>query len=183
MMRGQTTRLLVATGGGAALVLVIVLAVAMTRDIGNDSIGRASTSLKTAYDFALPTFEGETFVLSEHASGPVFVYFWASWCAPCEREAPLIQSLWPEYQARGYTFVGVNIWDGDADARAFIDRHSITFPTVINGDDDSTYLDYGVYAVPEAFFLLPKLEVDAKYIGELTENAFRERLEAIDVPS
>ncbi|MBT5773478.1 MAG: TlpA family protein disulfide reductase [Dehalococcoidia bacterium] len=181
MLRGQTTRLLVATVGAAAILLVAVLAFAMSRDIGNDALGRANTSLDTASDFTLPTFEGQTFVLSEHASGPVFVYFWASWCAPCEAEAPMIQSLWPEYEALGYTFVGINIWNVEAEARAFIERHDITFPTVI--DDGETYLDYGVYAVPEAFFLLPGLEVNAKYIGELSEDAFRERLAEIEPPS
>lgn len=183
MLRGQTTRLLVATVGAAAIVLIAILAFAMTRGIGNDSLGRANTSLDTAYDFALPTFEGETFVLSEHASGPVFIYFWASWCAPCEAEAPMIESLWPEYEARGYTFVGINVWDTEGAARAFLERNPLTFPTVINGDDDDTYLDYGVYRVPEAFFLLPGLDVDAKYIGEFTEADLRERLDAIEQPS
>jgi len=181
MLRGQTTRLLVAAAGGAAILLIVALAVAMSRDVGNDAIGRTNTSLETASDFSLLTFEGETFVLSEHAEQPIFVYFWASWCAPCEAEAPMIQSLWPEYQTRGYVFVGVNIWDTDEPARAFIERHGLTFPTVIN--DGETYLDYGVYAVPEAFFLVPGLEVDAKYIGELTEDDFRERLDAIGTPS
>ena len=183
MLQGQTTRLLVATAGGAAFLLIVALAFAMSRDIGNDSLGRTNTSLDIAADFELLTFEGDTFVLSEHAGQPVFVYFWASWCAPCESEAPMIQSLWPEYQARGYAFVGVNIWDTEQPARAFLERHDITFPTVINGDDDSTYLDYGVYRIPEAFFLLPGLEVDAKFIGELTENDLRERLEEIEQPS
>ena len=181
MLRGQTTRLLVATAGGAAILLVAVLAFAMSRDVGNDSLGRANTSLDTASDFALLTFEGETFVLSEHAGQPIFVYFWASWCAPCEAEAPMIQSLWPEYQARGYVFVGVNMWDSEQPARDFIERHGITFPTVIN--DGETYLDYGVYGLPEAFFLRPGLQVDAKFIGALTEDDFRERLEQIEAPS
>lgn len=181
MLRGQTTRVLVAIVGGSAIVLIAVLAFAMSREIGNDSLGRTNDSIETAYDFALPTFEGESFVLSEHASGPVFVYFWASWCAPCEAEAPLIQSLWAEYQTRGYTFIGINIQDTEAYALAFIERHNITFPMVI--DDGETYLDYGVYGVPEAFFLLPGLDVDAKYIGELSEADLRERLDAIELPS
>lgn len=181
MFRGQTARLLVATIGGAAILLVGVLAVAMARDIGDETLGRADTEMETAYDFALPTFEGSTFVLAEHASGPVFIYFWASWCAPCEEEAPLIQSLWAEYETRGYTFVGVNTWDEEAAARAFIERHRLTFPMVIG--DDETYLDYGVYGLPEAFFLSPGLEVNAKYIGALTEEDFRERLDALEAPS
>jgi thiol-disulfide isomerase/thioredoxin len=165
MRQRPTTRLFVATVGGAAISLVAVLAFAMSRDVGNDSLGRTNTSIDTASDFALTTFEGTTFVLTEHAGAPIFIYFWASWCAPCESEAPLIQSLWPEYEARGYSFVGVNIWDTEVNARAFLQRHEITFSTVI--DDGETYLDYGVYAVPEAFFLKLDLEVDAKFIDAI----------------
>jgi thiol-disulfide isomerase/thioredoxin len=181
MLRGQTTRLLVGAIGGAAVLFVAVLAFAMTRGIGNDSLGRANTSLDTAYDFALPTFEGQTFVLAEHASGPVFIYFRASRCAPCEAEAPMIQSLLSEYQARGHTFVGVNIWDTEGPARALLERHDITSPIVFS--DGETYLDYGIYAVPAAPFLLPGLDVDAKYVGELTERDLRERLNEIEQPS
>ena len=108
----------------------------------------------------------------------MFVYFWASWCGPCENEAPLIQELWPEYEARGYSFVGVNILDSEDSARAFVERHGLTFPTVFDGNGDA-YLDYGVYGVPEAFFLRPGLILEQKYIGELTEDPFREMLEAI----
>lgn len=177
MRSGQLSRIVVAVAGAAAVGLIVVLGVAMARDIGDDNIGRASTELVSAAEFDLPQFDGSRFVLTEYAAGPVFVYFWASWCPPCEEEAPLIQALWPEYQARGYTFVGVNIWDSEDSAREFVARHEITFPTVI--DDGTTYLDYGVYGLPEAFFLRPGLQVDQKFIGALTEVPFRKRLEAI----
>ena len=177
MRSGQLSRVLVALVGAGVAGLIVVMGVAMSRDIGNDDVGRASTELTSGFDFDLPAFDGSRFVLAEHANEPVFVYFWASWCAPCEQEAPLIQSLWPEYEARGYTFVGVNIWDSADSARDFVDRHGITFPVVT--DDGTTYLDYGVYGLPEAFFLRPGLTVDQKYIGALTEEPFRERLEAI----
>lgn len=181
MFRGQSARVLVAGIGGTAILLIAVLAVAMTRGIGNDALGRANTEIEIGSDFALPTLEGDTFVLAEHSGGPVFIYFWASWCAPCEEEAPLIQSLWPEYEARGYTFVGVNTWDTEDAARAFVERHGITFPIVF--DDGETYLDYGVYGLPEAFFLRPGLTVDAKYIGALVEDDFRQRLDLLLAPS
>lgn len=177
MSSGQLSRVLVAAVGTVAAALIVVMAIAMWRDVGNDDIGRADTELTAGVDFNLDNFDGSRFVLSEHGDRPTFVYFWASWCPPCEQEAPLIQKLWPEYEARGYTFVGINIWDGEADARNFIERHGITFPVVI--DDGKTGLDYGVYGLPEAFFLRPGLDLDQKYIGALTEEPFRERLEAI----
>ena len=177
MRSGQLNRVLVAAVGAGVAGLIVVMAIAMLRDVGDDSIGRASTELSSGVDFDLPGLDGSRFVLTEHTNEPVFVYFWASWCAPCEQEAPLIQALWPEYQELGYTFVGINIWDSEESAREFVARHGITFPVVI--DDGATYLDYGVYGLPEAFFLRPGLELDQKYIGALTEEPLRERLAAI----
>jgi thiol-disulfide isomerase/thioredoxin len=178
MRSWQLSRVLVAAVGMVAAGLIVTMAIAMVRDVGNDDIGRANSELSVGADFDLPRLDGSRFVLANHSDRPVFVYFWASWCGPCEQEAPLIQKLWPEYEARGYTFVGVNILDAAKPAQAFIERHGLTFPTVIDSDGDA-YLDYGVYAVPEAFFLRPGLDLEQKYIGELTEQPFRELLDAI----
>lgn len=177
MLSGQLSRVLVAAVGTVAVAVIVVLGIAMTRGIGDDDVGRADSELSAGVDFDLSSFDGSRFVLSEHSGEPTFVYFWASWCPPCEQEAPLIQELWPEYEARGYTFVGINIWDAEEPARAFIERHGITFPVVF--DDGKTGLDYGVYGLPEAFFLRPGLDLEQKYVGELTEAPFREQLEAI----
>jgi cytochrome c biogenesis protein CcmG/thiol:disulfide interchange protein DsbE len=177
-----------------------VLAVGLARGVGDSPLGEVEAGFAEAADFTLPLFSGGSFTLSEHSDRPVFIYFWASWCAPCFREAPLIERLWPEYEAAGYTFVGVNILDGEADARAFIDRFQLSFPTVMNLDSEvdarafieefnlplprvmdsrDIYLAYGVYGLPEAFFVRPGLFVDRKFIGELTEPVFREMLEAL----
>ncbi len=110
-----------------------------------------------------------------HSDRPVFIYFWASWCAPCYREAPVIQQLWPEFEAAGYRFVGVNIMDHEQDARAFIEEFGLTFPMAYDAAGD-VYLEYGVYGLPEAFFLEPGLRVDQKFVGELHEQELREML-------
>lgn len=171
-------RLLVGAAGGGALALSAVLAVALAQGVGGEPLGGVDTGFETAADFTLPTFEGGTFTLSDRAEGPIFVYFWASWCAPCREEAPLIQRLWPEYERAGYTFVGVNILDSRRDAEAFIAEFGITFPNVYD-DGGGVYLDYGVYGIPEAFFLRPGLLVDRKYLGPLKEDGFRKMLAAL----
>ena len=178
MRSWQLSRVLVAAVGMVAAGLIAAMAVAMVRDVGNDDLGRAESNITTAADFDLPGLNGSRFVLAEHSDRPVFLYFWASWCGPCEEEAPLIQALWPEYEARGYTFIGVNILDGEQSALDFVERHGLTFPTAIDSDGDA-YPDYGVYLVPEAFFFRPGLALEQKYIGPLTEEPFRELLDAI----
>ena len=162
--------------GLAAVALLAVLALAMREGVGASPVGRTAAGFAQASSFVLPTLEGDaTFDLDDHAGGPLFVYFWASWCAPCREEAPIIERLWPEYRALGYTFVGVNILDAERDARAFVAEYRLTFP-VVRDVEGAVYLDYGVYGLPEGFFLRPGLLVSEKFNGALGEREFRAML-------
>jgi peroxiredoxin len=174
-------RVLVLVAGAAVLGLVAVLAIASAQGVGSDEDGAGEASIDAAPQFALPTFDGGSFAITDHASGPIFVYFWASWCAPCERETPLIEQLWPEYEAAGYTFVAINMWDKEEDARAFVERHGLTFP-VVRDEHGDAYLEFGVNQLPWAYFLAPGLAVDRQYVGELREDELREMLDAIGEP-
>lgn len=175
---GLRGRLLLASVAVLLFAGVLTLGIAMAKGVGSRPSGEVDPDMRVAADFTLPTFDGQQFTLSEHATGPVFLYFWASWCIPCQKEAPTIQALSLEYQARGYTFVGVNITDAESDARDFIKRYGLTFPLVrdVNG---SVYLEYGVVGVPEAFFLRPGLQVQKKFFGPLSEQQLRGMLDEL----
>jgi cytochrome c biogenesis protein CcmG/thiol:disulfide interchange protein DsbE len=176
----------IASAGLLALALAVALAAAMRGGVGQPPLGAVDAGFTTAATFELPRLNNDgagaagTFSLGDYGDRPVFVYFWASWCTPCKAEAPLIQRLWPEFEARGYTFVGVNIQDQEQDARRFVEEHGLTFPQV-RDREGAVYLDYGVYGLPESFFLKPGLLVHEKYLGEFDETVLRERLGAIDV--
>ena len=174
-------RLLTAAIGLVLVLLIGTLALAMSRGIGGTQQGRSEIGGAAVPPFSLKQFDGASFELTEHATGPVLVYFWASWCIPCQEEAPLLQKLWPEYQARGYTFVGVDIWDAESDARRFIERNRITFPMVAD-TDGRVYVDYGVSALPDAYFLEPGLRARTRYQGALTEQTLRELLDGLARP-
>ncbi len=171
-------RLLVVGVGSAALALIAVLAIASLRDVGQDPLGAVDPGIERAAEFSLPALGGGEVAIADYADGPIFLYFWASWCAPCEREAPLIEQLWSEYEARGYAFLGINILDSEREARRFVERHGLTFPSLVDADGE-VYLEFGVNGVPEAYFLSPGLQVRHKFLGELRESEFREMLEAI----
>lgn len=178
MVQLFSARLVVLAGGALALGLAAFLGVALSRDVGAPELGETDAGFDTAAPFELTAFDGSTISLADHADSPVFLYFWASWCEPCRKEAPAIQAMWEEYRHRGYVFIGVNMLDNEEAARAFAEEFGLTFPLVTDVAG-TVYVDYGVYGLPEAFFLRPGLEVDQKYIGELTETVLRERLDAI----
>lgn len=175
LTRGQVA---VASVGVVALALAVVLGVAMRRGVGAPPLGAVDAGFARAKPFALPRMDAGSVDLAQYEGQPVFLYFWASWCAPCQSEAPLIERLWPEFRDRGYAFVGVNIQDQEDAARSFVQEHRLTFP-IVRDTEGSVYLDYGVYGLPESFFLRPGLEVNQKYLGEFTETDLRARLEAI----
>ena len=167
-------------GLGAALLLAS-LAVALWQGIGSKADGRSSAGGRVMPGFSLARFDGAPFALEPQAKGPVFVYFWASWCVPCQAEAPVIQKLWPEYQKRGYTFVGVNIWDAESDAKRFVEQQHLTFPVVPDAEGH-VYVDYGVDALPDSYFMEPGLRARTRYQGALTEATLRELLDELARP-
>jgi len=83
---------------------------------------------------------------------PVVLNFWASWCGPCKSEAKTLEQAWRRYRGQGVVFVGVDYHDVTGDARRFLARHHITYPTVQDGSGRIADR-YGVSAVPETYFI------------------------------
>lgn len=127
-----------------------------------------------APDFTLQLFDGGTFRLSEQRGKVVVVNFWASWCIPCRDEAPVLERAWQRYRDQGVVLVGLDIWDTERDARAFMSEFGIDYP---NGPDPrgAAAIEYGVTGIPETFFIRPDGTIARHWIGPLTDrqiNAF-----------
>jgi cytochrome c biogenesis protein CcmG/thiol:disulfide interchange protein DsbE len=128
----------------------------------------------------LPTDQGARGELDLAAlrGQPVVVNFWASWCQPCRDEAPLLERFAAEYGPRGVAFVGVNVWDNAASARAFVAEFGLSYP---NGTDarGSAAIDYGLTGLPETFFLDRDGQIVSKFVGPLNERALRTAVERL----
>lgn len=158
-------------GLAAVLMLVALLAYGLTKDpkaIPSPLVGRP------APPFALRLLSGGEFRLDAHRGQVVVVNFWASWCYPaCWNEAPRLEAAWEKYRDRGVWLVGVVYQDTERGARDFIRRFNKTYP---NGMDPGTRIaiDYGVYGVPETFFIDQEGRIAHKHVGEISrEKLFR----------
>ena len=119
-----------------------------------------------APSFTLTLFDGKVIRLADFRGKAALVNFWASWCIPCRAEAVALENAWQKYKERGVVFIGVNIQDKEEDARAFMKEFGITY---LNGRDESgkIAIDYGVWGIPETFFIDQEGKITYKHAGEL----------------
>ncbi len=162
----------------AVLALLGLVAFQMTRT-GPLKAGQVGNG-QPAPDFKLTTFDGEEFTLSElTGQGQVVVVnFWASWCKPCEEEAPHLENAWRHYRAQGVIFLGVDYVDTETSARRYIERFDITYP---NGPDLGTQIshDYRVQGVPETFIVDQQGIVRKLFVGPVTQADLARAIEPL----
>lgn len=119
--------------------------------------------------FTVELFDGKKVTLSDLRGKTVFVNFWASWCLPCREEARDLEAAWHGYQAsqnNDVVFLGINIQDKKKNALGFIKEFGITFANGRDADGRIS-VDYGVWGIPEAFFIGPDGIITYKHVGAL----------------
>ena len=128
-----------------------------------------------APEFSLPRLDrGGELTLASLRGRAVVINFWASWCRPCEEEAPVLEQAWRRFRSRGLVVVGVDAQDFRGDARRFARENGMSYPLVHDGPGD-TVAEYGVIGFPETFFV----NRQGKVVGErITGAVDAERLTA-----
>lgn len=108
---------------------------------------------------------------------PAFIDVWASWCVPCREEAALLARLWREYGSQ-VRFLGIDVEDSRAAARAFIKRYGLGYPHVF--DAKATLAGkLGFFGLPTAYFVDGEGRVAAELIGKQKERTLRAALAAL----
>jgi cytochrome c biogenesis protein CcmG/thiol:disulfide interchange protein DsbE len=139
-------------------------------------IGRAAPAV------ALPPLEGLSdgvraiggFDTAELARGEVTVVnFWASWCAPCVQEHPLLVAL---KEQTGVKLYGINYKDQAATARRFLGRYGNPFTAVGVDASGRAAIEWGVTGMPETFIVNGKGEIVYKHIGPISPETLETKI-------
>jgi cytochrome c biogenesis protein CcmG, thiol:disulfide interchange protein DsbE len=160
----------------AVLPVLALFAYGLSRDprsIPSPLVGRQAT------DFTLPLFGSGTFTLAEQRGKVVVMNVWSSWCIPaCYNEAPALEAAWQRYRGKEVIVLGINYQDREAAARDFLARFRHTFP---NGPDvgSKVAIEYGVYGVPETFFIDRDGRIAYKHVGEISLPILVQQIERL----
>ncbi|MGI9154043.1 MAG: DsbE family thiol:disulfide interchange protein [Rubrivivax sp.] len=133
---------------------------------------------KPAPAFALPRLDDPTqTVKREDLLGKVWVMnVWASWCAPCREEHPLVVAFARE---RKVPVIGLNYKDRPGDARTWLERLGNPYAATLIDFDGKVGIDFGVYGVPETFVIDAQGVVRFKHVGVLTRQVISQKIEPL----
>jgi cytochrome c biogenesis protein CcmG/thiol:disulfide interchange protein DsbE len=101
----------------------------------------------------------------------VLLNFWASWCVPCQTEAPLLERSQATLKKDNATVLGVTYLDASPDSEAFVRRYHLTYPNLRDNDNGDFAHSFGTDQLPESFIVDRTGHIVAISRGEI-EQAF-----------
>jgi cytochrome c biogenesis protein CcmG, thiol:disulfide interchange protein DsbE len=127
--------------------------------------------------FALPVVDDKERAaridLSELRGNAVILDFWASWCIPCQVQAPVLDRLARRYDGRGLVVLGINVDDPPELARSFAEQKSLSYPILLDPDGRAQAL-YGVHQLPSMVVIDREGKVVAFLTGIVDEGVLDE---------
>jgi cytochrome c biogenesis protein CcmG, thiol:disulfide interchange protein DsbE len=126
----------------------------------------------------LPGLDGGTVDLASYRGRPVLVNFWATWCAPCVREFPLLRRTLDQHRGDRLVVLGVLVNDSADKARAFVRQHGGAWPVGLDRGGRAVAA-YKLVGLPQSVFVRRDGTLSSRVLGELTPTQLQAQLSAI----
>jgi cytochrome c biogenesis protein CcmG/thiol:disulfide interchange protein DsbE len=132
------------------------------------------TTLATAYaapapDFELPTKAGSVVSLQSMRGHVVYVDFWASWCKPCRKSFPWMNTLQAKYRDKGLQIVAVNVDSDLEQVKPFLEKYPADFVVAYDADG-KVASQYQVKGMPSSYLIDKQGNIHASHIGFREED-------------
>jgi thiol-disulfide isomerase/thioredoxin len=170
--------------GGAALIVALLLAFAWLPRLiharSSEQIGRDAPNVKlplvlNAADLTEPPALPPTAISIDELKGhAVLLDFWATWCGPCQAEAPIVDRVATRFKSRGLVVIGVNTSDEEGHAAPWATQHKISYPIAFDADNGAAR-SYDVDSLPTIIVISKTGKVIARRTG-MTDSDELEKL-------
>lgn len=125
---------------------------------------------RAAADFTLTDLTGKTWTRSSLKGKVVLVNFWATWCPPCRKEMPDLETLYQRFKDKGFIILAISDEKKDV-VSPFIDQHHFSFPVLLD-DGRKVNERYKVDGIPKSFIYNREGKLVATTIDMRTQHQF-----------
>ena len=132
----------------------------------------------SAPELTLNDTEGISRSLADYRGQVVLVNLWATWCIPCTKEMPALQSFYNKYKDRGFVVIAINDGDHQPDVLQFIKDYKLTFPVWLDPTYTATERAFKTMNLPSSFVIDRDGTIQYMWVGGIS----RETLETHIAP-
>ncbi|MBY0400329.1 TlpA family protein disulfide reductase [Myxococcota bacterium] len=156
--------------------VVLFLATAIACDVQDPLVAEP---LGPAPAFVLPLLQGGEIELAKLRGRTVILDFWATWCAPCEVQMPILDALWRERGDGPLMILGVSVdTDPPSQVASWVEEWGFRYPIAFG--DQELAMHYGILGFPSLVVIDGEGRIRARHTGVWTREEIDEQLEALE---
>ena len=161
-------------------VLFSLLFIVLYLSLGNEKIYNTQDLVgKKISEVEINLFQSnETFNTKELTNNEFTILnFWASWCAPCKIEHPILMKL---SQKKNLMLLGVNFKDKEPQAKIFLSELGNPYDLLAKDKNGKHSVKFGIYGIPESILINKELMIIQKFVGPLSVDDYNNIIKIIE---
>jgi thiol-disulfide isomerase/thioredoxin len=170
---------IVLAGAAAALLAIVVITVATA---GSKAPPPRTPPAAKAFTLSLLGHPGQHVSLAAYAGRPLIINFFASWCPPCKHETPLLARFYRDSGGRTL-IIGIDANDEPGPAEKFVQSAGVSYPVGSDPFPAPVTTSYGVFGLPQTFFLNAKHRIVKHVIGAVSLAELKAGVAVMDARS
>ena len=158
------------------LFVIGIFYISLTRDTNYNTSNLIN---KETPEFKINSFDDLNFYTKDEIkkNNYTLINFWASWCAPCKIEHPILMKL---SQTKNLTIMGINFKDKEPQAKTFLNELGNPYDLLAKDKNGKNSVKFGIYGIPESILINKELMIIQKFVGPLSVDDYNNIIKIIE---
>ena len=160
-------------------IFIFVIAIFYTSLTRDTNYNTSSLINKNTPEFKIISFDGSNYFTRDDIkkNNYTLINFWASWCAPCKIEHPILMKL---SQTKNLVILGINFKDKELQAKTFLSELGNPYDLLAKDKNGKHSVKFGIYGIPESILINKELMIIQKFVGPLSVDDYNNIIKILE---